>query len=140
MKKKTNINRPNISSGEINQGKNFDQLYKQYAKVSKPFYKKNWFIANTFVVIGTVALIFILNTPNEETNTTNTQGKENTTETVPYADNGASKAFIGPVLDGLDVPFERYTVDAKKGSTIEHTTGLSLKYQKMPLWMLTESA
>ncbi len=45
--RKINLDRPQLSSKEIQAHKNFDQVLSNYNVMSKPFYKSNWFIGTT---------------------------------------------------------------------------------------------
>jgi hypothetical protein len=115
--KKTNINtdRPDISSQEIKKGKNFNHLYNSYRKARNPFYKQKWFIANSIVVAGAIALIFFMKDDNA------TKSKENPT---------AYAQFVNPPIKGVNVPFKSYTVKANKSKTIRHKTGSIIKIPK----------
>src|SRR4051812_9533544 len=73
MKRKVNIDRPEISSEEISKRKNFDSVLKNHTSVSaKPLLKKPWFLSS--VIVATVAIVataFLLTnkptTSNEQT-------------------------------------------------------------------------
>lgn len=45
--RKMNIDRPQMSSKEVQAGMNFGQLMVGYQAMSKPFYKSNWFFGTT---------------------------------------------------------------------------------------------
>jgi hypothetical protein len=116
MKKTTlNTDRPPISSQEIKKGKNFNHLYNSYRKARSPFYKQKWFIANSIVVAGAIALIFFMKdeipSTLEENPTTYTQ-------------------FVNPPIIGVNVPFNSYTVNSNKPKTIRHQTGTLIKIPK----------
>lgn len=129
MKKiNTTINRPDISVNEINKGKDFDQLYKSYTKATKPFFKQKWFIANTIVVIGAIALIFVLNTPEEIQKETTTE--MSTKEVVQITENNIAAPFVTPPIEGVNVPFSSYEVSGSKKQTITHSSGTIIKIPK----------
>ncbi len=73
MKRKINIDRPNLSSQEIASRQDFSSLMNQLPKVTKPpFYKTGWFITTVASVTGiaVITTYFVLNektsTPNQE--------------------------------------------------------------------------
>ena len=127
--KNTNINRPEISSEEINSGKNFDKLYSSYVKTTKPFFKQNWFIANSILVIGIVAAVIYFN--NDEPKTSELDEKPVAIESNQTAENldkeEVSSPFVNPPIEGLNVPFTSYTVLSNKAKIIEHTSGSFIK-------------
>lgn len=126
--RKTNIDRPELSSEEINKGKNFDQLYSNYTNVSKPFFKQNWFIANSIIVgiAGIIVAFFLLNDnldkPVELSNIE--LNKTNKVATNPVNEDIQSiQPYVNPPLKGLNVPFSSYIIHVNKASTIKHKTG-----------------
>ncbi|OFY85422.1 MAG: hypothetical protein A3K10_03750 [Bacteroidetes bacterium RIFCSPLOWO2_12_FULL_31_6] len=135
MKKvNTNINRPEISSEEIIAGKDFDKLYTNFTKVTKPFFKQNWFIANSIIVVVAAIVVstILLNNSAENTSTNVEPVAQNTTliseqiaavETKP-------QAFVNPPIAGLNVPFSSYFVQNNQGKTLKHKTGSFIKIPK----------
>lgn len=133
MKKKININRPDISSEEISERKNFDSILKQHVPASKPFFKKPWFIGG--VGIAAVAIVATVITLNQ-------QKSENKTEQASVATTADSAALatfyateeakpcINPPLKNLNVPVTIYKVIAEKGTRFEFTTGSKITIPK----------
>ena len=62
MKRKTNINRPKISSDEIVKRKSFETVLKQNAIMNTPLFKKPWFLSSIVAaVVATVVSVFLIN-------------------------------------------------------------------------------
>ncbi len=71
MKRKVNINRPEMSSDEIARHKNFDSVLKNHTGMSgKPLFKKTWFLSS--VIVATVATIVTIVMLNKGTKTPTT--------------------------------------------------------------------
>lgn len=128
MKKKVNINRPDISSEEISKGKNFDSVLKQHTAANKPFFKKLWFLSGVVAVTVAVVAAVVLQIKEPENN--NTENVQQSNER--YADSAALNSFykteeakrcINPPLEGLNIPTTIYKVIAEKGATLNFKTG-----------------
>ena len=67
MKRKTNLNRPEISSAEIAKRKNFDSVLQQTTSVgAKPLIKKPWFLSSVVAVtIAIVTTVVLMNKNNK---------------------------------------------------------------------------
>lgn len=133
--KKININRPEISSEEIIAGKDFDKLYSNFrTKVVKPFYKQNWFIANSIIVgvVGIAIAIMLLDSSEEKITTINKPIAPITTMATEQfaAVETPLQPFVNPPIAGLNVPFSSYFVESNKATTLKHTTGSFIKIPK----------
>ena len=134
MKRKINLNRPQISSEEIQSRKNFDSVLKGHAKISgKSLFKKPWFLSSVIAV--TIAAIVTVVVLNKNTNKQDTQ----TALVTNTADSLALEAFykseeakpcISPPIKGLNVPYTSYKVIAEKGADLDFKTGSKLKIPK----------
>lgn len=84
MKRKINIDRPDLSSKEIASRQDFSSVVKQLPKVTKPpFYKTGWFITTVASVAG-VAIITTNFISNDKTSTINQELNTSiSTETAP---------------------------------------------------------
>lgn len=84
MKRKINIDRPDLSSKEIASRQDFSSVVKQLPKVTKPpFYKTGWFITTVASVAG-VAIITTNFISNDKTSTINQELSTSvSTETPP---------------------------------------------------------
>ncbi|MES2592031.1 MAG: hypothetical protein V4608_09110 [Bacteroidota bacterium] len=128
MKKKVNINRPDISSEEISKGKNFDSVLKQHTAGSKPFFKKPWFLSGVVAVTIAVVTAVVLQTKNPENKSTDTvqQNNEmyaNSTALTEFYKTEEAKPCINPPLEGLNIPVTTYKVIAEKGAALAFKTG-----------------
>ncbi len=134
MKRKTNLNRPEISSAEIAQRKNFDSVLKQSASVgAKPLIKKPWFLSSVVAVsIAIVATVVLLN---KNKTVESVKGQDETT----FTNDAALQAFykaeeakpcIAPPIKGLNVHYTTYKVIAEKGATLDYKTGSKIVIPK----------
>jgi len=108
---KINIDRPEISSEEIAQGRDFQAVLKGAKPVSKPFYKTKWFIANSIaaaIIIGGAVLY--------------TAANNNDKALIP----AKNQAFINVPLQGTDVLFESFQISTETVQQITHTSGTKL--------------
>jgi len=137
MKRKVNIDRPEISSEEISQRKDFDSVLKNNAGASgKPLLKKPWFLSS--VVVATVAIITAAIFLNQESKK-NQELRDKNQEVVTSSDSlqlaefyktEEAKPCINPPLDGCNVPYTTYKVNAKKGAILDFKTGSKISIPK----------
>lgn len=135
MKRKVNINRPEISPEEIIKRKNFDSVLKHHTNAGgKPFFKKPWFM--TSVIVATVALVTTLVLLN---NDKKREPLNDTTEQTTDQDSQALEVFykkeeakpcINPPLSGLNVTYATYKVIAEKGAKVDFKTGSTITIPK----------
>lgn len=111
--KKINIDRQDITSAEIADRRNFQEVLSGAQTVSKPFYKSKWFTANTVLSLCAAATFIVYAVSDTE---------EPVNETVPF-----EAGYINPPLQGSDLPFEGYMVSADSASQIEHASGTVLR-------------
>lgn len=134
MKRKTNINRPEISAEEIAKGKNFNSVLNGQVTITKPFFKKGWFLSS--VVIATVGVItavsMLIKTPENNIVKTNQDATINADDVVlsEFYKNEEAKPSINPPLEGLNVPYKIYKVIAEKGATLDFKTGSKMTIPK----------
>ena len=134
MKKKINLNRPEISSEEILKRKNFDSVLKQTTSVgAKPLLKKPWFLSSVVAVsIAIVATVVLLN---KNKTPENVQIQEE----IIVTDDAALQAFykaeeakpcISPPIAGLNVNYTTYKIIAEKGASLDFKTGSKITIPK----------
>lgn len=141
MKRKLNINRPEISSEEIAQRKNFDSVLKNHANISgKPLFKKPWFLSS--VIVATVAIVTTvillnqhpasdnqqLSSNNQQLATSNQQQAINSE--LEFYKKEDAKPCISPPLKDVNVPYTTYKVIAEKGANLNFKTGSKLVVPK----------
>ena len=61
MKRKVNINRPSIGSEEIVKHKDFNSVLKHNTIMSKPLFKKPWFLSSVAVAVVAVVTTIATN-------------------------------------------------------------------------------
>jgi len=108
---KFNIDRKPLSSEEIAKGKDFGQILQGANIISKPFYKANWFIANSIVAIVAVTTFFVYQNLKEEPN-----------KTLVKADIFGT-AFVKPPIKNCEQKAKTYSVNAETGGVINHESG-----------------
>lgn len=127
MKRKTNINRPEISSEEIAKGKNFNSVLNEQVTITKPLFKKGWFLSS--VVVATVGVItaisMLTGNPENDNVKTNPAATINADDAVlaEFYKNEEAKPSINPPLEGVNIPYKIYKVIAEKGATLDFKTG-----------------
>ncbi len=135
MKRKTNINRPQISSDEINQRKNFDSVLKTHLKTSKPFFKKPWFLSSMVVAsLAIVTTVILLKNKSKENQPSVTEQiaaiNTNSEQLADFYKQEEAKPCIFPPIDGLDVNYAVYKIKAEKGGNFKHSTGSQIDIPK----------
>jgi hypothetical protein len=136
MKRKVNIDRPEISSEEISKRKNFDSVLKNHTSVSaKPLLKKPWFLSS--VIVATVAIVataFLLTnkptTSNEQTDNKQLSTNEDSLRLAEFYKSEETKPCINPPLAGCNVPYTTYKVNAEKGAALDFKTGSKIVIPK----------
>lgn len=136
MKRKININRPEISSAEIAKRKNFDSVLKQAKPVgTKPMFKKPWFLSS--VVAVTIAVVTTAVLMNQNKNAVNNnpvaEAKTNTADSLAllaFYKAEEAKPCINPPLEGLNIEYTSYKVIAEKGATLDFKTGSKITIPK----------
>src|ERR1035437_9028843 len=134
MKKKVNINRPEISSEEISQRKNFDSVLKNHANISaKPLLKKAWFLSSVIIAIVAVVVTVVLlnqNSKNQKGNRiANNQQLSSNADSLALLEfykKEKTKPCISPPLADVNVPYTTYKVIAEKGASLDFKTGSKL--------------
>src|SRR6218665_698012 len=135
MKRKVNINRPEISADEINKRKDFDSVLKNSASAGgKPFFKNPWFlsgvVAVTVAVVATV-LLMSRNSPEQPASQNATSaGDADTAGLAAFYKAEEAKSCIAPPIAGLNVPYTSYKVNTEKGGTFDFKTGSTFSVPK----------
>ena len=127
MKRKVNINRPEISSAEIAKRKNFDSVLKQTTNVgAKPLIKKPWFLSSVVAVTIAIVTTVVLMNKNNKTDLTVADIKDQVADSLALAEfykAEEAKPCIAPPIKGLNVHYTTYKVIAEKGANLEYKTG-----------------
>ena len=128
MKKKININRPEITSEEITKGKNFDSILKQHTILSKPLYKKPWFLSSVIVAtVAVIATVVLLNNESKNIKQESLQQQSilnsDSTTLAEFYKKEEAKPCINPPLQGINIPYTTYKVIAEQGATLDFKTG-----------------
>jgi hypothetical protein len=141
MKRKINVNRPEISPQEIAKRRDFESVLKQ-ANVGgssgggKPFFKKPWFLSGAVVAtIAVVTAVFVMNHQGEKKNdapelSQNEQPAANSQELEAFYKAEEAKPCINPPIPGLNVEYTVYKVIAEKGATLNFKTGSTITIPK----------
>jgi len=129
---KFNIDGKDISSSEIKSGKkDFSTFYKNYATKTKAFYQKKWFLGST----GLASLIIFASIVYNNNPVENINQKDNTTSNATNISVSALKTeilpFVNPPIDGINVPWEKFLVDAAKGGLVINSRGSKIYFPTM---------
>ena len=134
MKKKVNINRPDVSSEEILKRKNFDSVLKQHTVISKPFYKNPWFLSGGGIaIVAAVTAIVLQINNNPEATLPKATNQPLAADSILLADfykAEEAKPCIAPPLTGLDIPYTVYKINAEKGAALDFKTGSKITVPK----------
>ncbi len=128
MKRKVNVNRPEISSEEIAGKKDFDSVIKQFKGSGKPFFKKPFFLSSlvavTVAVVTSVVLLQNHNQPKPVSDQPMVETDANLL--ADFYKKEQSKPCVHPPLKGINVEYTVFKVDAQKGGALEFKTGSKL--------------
>lgn len=133
MKKKININRPDISSEEIIKRKNFDSVLKQHTVVNTPFYKNPWFLSGggiALIAVVTAILLQFKKTDVSKSKTANTEMAADSAVLADFYRTEEAKPCIAPPLAGLDIPYTVFKIVAEKGARLDFKTGSKISIPK----------
>ena len=129
MKRKTNLNRPEISSAEIAKRKNFDSVLKQTTSVgAKPLMKKPWFLSSVVAVTIAIVTTVVFMNQDKTADQPIVEKQEQITESdslalLAFYKEEEAKPCIAPPIKGLNVHYTTYKVIAEKGATLDYKTG-----------------
>lgn len=110
-KNKYTINRKSLSSEEIAKGRDFQSVLKGAELIKKPFYKQNWFIANSVIVgvVATVASVLLTNNENTDVET-----------------GAKSSNYVNQPFKNIKADVETFNVDVAEGITVYSENGSSI--------------
>lgn len=124
MKRKVNINRPEISSAEIAKRKNFDSVLKQTTSVgAKPLIKKPWFLSSVVAVTIAIVTTVVLMNQNNKTDLPVADNQQQISDSLAlqaFYKAEEAKPCIAPPIKGLNVEYTTFKVIAEKGATLEY--------------------
>lgn len=138
---KVNIDKPKPTQEEILSGRNFDALLNQYKtlpgnKPVKPLWKTGGFIGTVAAVAATVAVVAFVITGNDDAQNNSTNGNNIAgNETVRQPDEEIvsswtpTKRSVTPPLADMNVPFAKFKVNARKGGTLQYSSGSKITFQ-----------
>lgn len=144
---KINIDKPKPTQEEILAGRNFDAVLEQYKAapgkvIKKPFWKTTGFIGSVAAVAATVAIVAMVLNGEDGNDITAPQNpgvvQNNDNVRQPDNNNGdgvvapqwtPTKRTITPPLAGVNVPYQQYKVNSKRGGTIAYPTGTKITFK-----------
>lgn len=125
MKIKVNINRPKLTEKEIVSHKNFKKLFTDYRKMTKLHFNSPKFFSGLIAVATVGVLVYYISKEDEQNPRKEIVSMQDTTnksaENIP---------FVNPPMQGIDIEYEKYTVNADKGAALKYKTGSMLKIPK----------
>lgn len=138
MKKKINIDRPKVSSKDINSRQDFSSVLNQFnAFVKPPIYKTGWFITTIAGVAGIVILssVYLLSSNPTADNVAAVEQNDGSApqvnaDTTQKSENLLSYSedspCVKPPVAEFNIPATIYLIDAVKGGEIIHSTGTKI--------------
>ena len=121
---KINLDRPKISSEEINANQNFDNVLSKFNQVKAPAYKNPWFWGSAglaTVGLTTIVSLSALTLKNE------TDDKKITLKNNQLP---ADTECVKPPVKGENVDYKTYQVDPNKDEKIVLTSGTTIEIDK----------
>lgn len=139
MNQKFNINRPKLSDDEIRQGQNFQQLVERFkqqslkkARGDESWWKNKKIKYSTVIAGVTVICTITYFSLFKNESVKSTVNDKITTQHTSTSQNKPSKrnTFIEAPLKKLQTPYSVYSVNTKKGATIQHNGKSKIKIEK----------
>lgn len=122
--RKINLDRPHISSEEIQAKQNFDHVFSKFQAIKTPIWKSPWFWGSTG--LASVATAVVIGLSSAQTNTqTNDKTNTLTSNQLP-----PDTECIKPPLKGEDIPFSTYLVNPNREETISTLHGTKIHFPK----------
>jgi len=138
---KINIDQPKPSQEEILSGRNFDEVLKQYKAapgkvIKKPFWQTTGFIGSVVAVAAVVAVVmYVVNGNGVQLPSDQNGNGIATNDNVRQPDSTVTAAWsptkraITPPLTDVNVPFNNYKINAKRGGVFTFPSGTKVKFQ-----------
>ena len=126
MKRKININRPEISPEEISKRKDFDTVLKHHTGATKPFFKKPIFLSSVLVTVAAIVTTVVLLTKSPSNNHPPELAEVQQPSIINEQSSIINHPCINPPLKEINIPFTSFKVTAEKGGTLDFKTGSKL--------------
>ena len=126
MKRKININRPEISTDEITKRKDFDNVLKHHTGATKPFFKKPIFLSSVLVTVAAIVTTVVLLTKSPSNNHPPELTEVQQPSIINEQSSTVNLSCINPPLKEINIPFTTFKVTAEKGGTLDFKTGSKL--------------
>ena len=130
MKRKVNVNRPELSSEEIVKRKDFNSVLKHSSIVNQTFLKKPWFLSSVVIVAAVVSTVLLLNNKNPATINQQLTTNKDSIALADFYKKEEAKPCISPPLKNINIEYTTYKVIAEKGATLDFKTGSKLVVPK----------
>lgn len=115
MKTKFNLDREHLDSSYINSRQDFDKVVKGYRAMKSPFWKNPWFYGPA----GLACLAIILTLTFQNNFFANGNNSTLSTSVQTYTNQLPDDTpCLTPLSSEVDIPFEEFTLDPKKGGQI----------------------
>jgi len=126
---KINMDRPDPTPEEIAQNKDFSKVLSRYSTLTKPVYLKTWFLSTAALVVAATVLI-IANVVLDKTGP-GRHAEQSYVYEPSQPDLMADVPFINPPMEGIDVDYEYFQVNAGDKSRLEYgSSGTKIKIPK----------
>lgn len=121
---KMNLDRPNLSSEEINGRQNFEEVLSKFKASSPSFWKSPWFWGPTGLATVGIAVFLSLNSVNSQ----NVTHEEKITLAKNELPNDTE--CLHPPVEKEKVAFENYEVDPQKNEQLVLSSGTVISFEK----------
>ena len=125
---KINMDRSDPTPEEIARNKDFSKVLNQYSTLTQPVYTKTWFLSTATLVVAAGLLIvanLFMDKKDQEKDV-----EQSYVYQPSQVDLITQEPFVNPPLDGTDIPYETYIVDAAEKSKLKYHTGTKIKVPK----------
>ena len=126
---KINMDRPDPTPEEIARNKDFSKVLSRYSTLTKPVYLKTWFLSTAALVVAATALIIanvLIDKPRP-----GRHAEQSYVYEPSQPDLMADVPFINPPMDGINVDYEHFQVNAEERSRLEYgSSGTQIKIPK----------
>ncbi|MBL4754031.1 MAG: hypothetical protein JKY52_10625 [Flavobacteriales bacterium] len=127
---KINMDRPDPTPEEIAAKKDFSKVLNRYSMMTKPIYTKSWFLSSAMLVVAAGILVMVNLFNSKKAPVADKEVDQSYVYQPAKSDLIPLASFVNPPLDGVDVGYETYEVDAGEKTKLDYHTGTQIKVPK----------
>jgi len=126
---KINMDRPDPTPEEIARSKDFSKVLSRFSTLTKPMYLKTWFLSMAALVVAATVLI-IANVLMDKAGP-GRHAEQSYVYEPSQPDLMGDVPFINPPMEGVNVDYEHFQVNAEEKSKLEYSlSGTQIKIPK----------